>query len=93
MVIVVAGALLILVVVGLLWIQQRAIEPSGSSSEMIGLEGVAQDNFSQEGTVLVMGELWKATTTHGIIARGDRVVVRGRRDGLLLVVERITPSP
>jgi membrane-bound ClpP family serine protease len=90
MVIVVAGALLILVAVALLWLQPGAIEGSGSSSEMIGLEGVAQDNFSQEGTVLVMGELWKATTTHGIITRGDRVVVRGRGDGLILIVERIT---
>ncbi len=88
-----AGVLFILIVVALLWLQRESTERSGNSSEMIGLEGIAQQNFSQQGTVLVNGELWKATTTHGIITRGDRVVVRGRGDGLMLIVERIPSFP
>lgn len=59
------------------------------SSGMRGLEGLAEETFSQEGMVLVRGELWKATANRGIIQKGDRVRVISSRPELLLVVEKI----
>ena len=60
-------------------------DPSG----MLGLEGVAQDNFTSSGLVLVRGELWRATSSHGIVPRGARVRVVEVGPGLSVVVEHV----
>lgn len=56
------------------------------ASGMIGRRGVAQETFTQEGVVLVQGELWRATSNGGIINKGASVEVLGLQPGLLLVV-------
>jgi membrane-bound ClpP family serine protease len=60
-------------------------DPSG----MIGLVGVAQDNFCEHGSVLARGELWQACSARGIVNKGDRVRIVGLESGLTLVVERL----
>jgi membrane-bound ClpP family serine protease len=60
-------------------------DPSG----MIGLIGVAQENFCEHGSVLARGELWQARSARGIVNRGDRVTIVGLESGLTLLVERL----
>ncbi len=55
------------------------------SEELIGAQGIALDDFEKEGWVLVAGEHWQATSTHGL-QRGQSVRVKSRT-GLTLVVE------
>ncbi len=82
------GLLVLAALVGLVWFAGRRSE-SRSRLDMLGLEGVAQGNFSREGMILVRGELWRATARRGLIMKGDRVVVRAVEPGLLLVVEGV----
>lgn len=58
-------------------------------SAMLGLEGEAVETFSSEGMIRVRGELWRATTSRGIIERGRAVRVIALRPGLVLVVEKV----
>lgn len=55
------------------------------SEELIGAGGVALDDFSKEGWVLVGGERWHATCPEGL-KRGQSLRVKART-GLTLVVE------
>jgi len=55
------------------------------SEELIGAGGVALDDFSTEGWVLVGGERWHATCPEGL-KRGQSLRVKART-GLTLVVE------
>jgi len=78
----------VVLLVGLLY------RPAGSAasddpSGMLNQTGVAQGTFTQEGVVVVRGELWRATSDGGIIQKGDKVVVREVRPGLILVVSRV----
>lgn len=86
LVIVVAASALMLVV----WITNK--QGAQESTDMIGLEGVASETFSAEGMIFIRGELWRATTERGIIEKGTPVRVVETRPGLVLVVERISPS-
>jgi len=75
----------------LLWVWRSAFtvgrdDPSG----MIGQLGVAQENFTQEGIILVRGELWRATSLAGIVHKGDSVKVSEVRSGLILVVDKVS---
>ena len=56
----------------------------------IGLLGRAEETFTRQGTILVQGEIWKATTLKGIVQKGDCVKVLGLREGLVLEVERVS---
>ncbi len=56
---------------------------------MVGLKGVAQETFVVQGTILVRGEIWKATSRQGIIQRGESVRVTAMSQGLLLEVEKV----
>ncbi len=58
----------------------------------IGLLGRAEETFARQGTILVQGEIWKATTLKGIVQKGDCVKVLGLREGLVLEVERVSTS-
>jgi membrane-bound ClpP family serine protease len=53
---------------------------------MVGLEGIAEETFSQEGMVFVRGELWKATAERGIIQKGEKILVSEVMPGLKLLV-------
>jgi membrane protein implicated in regulation of membrane protease activity len=77
-----------LLAVGWLYSSAKASETDDPSG-MIGQEGTAQETFTQEGRVLVRGELWKATSDGGIVQKGDTVRVQEVRAGLVLVVHRI----
>jgi membrane-bound ClpP family serine protease len=54
---------------------------------VVGLFGKAEETFTTEGTVMVRGEIWKATSKKGIVRKGDRVRVVRVVTGLLLEVE------
>lgn len=55
---------------------------------LVGLKGIAQGTFAAEGTVHIRGEIWRARSRHGIVEKGDEVVVRAVHDGMVLEVER-----
>jgi membrane-bound ClpP family serine protease len=58
-------------------------DPSG----MVGEVGVAQGTFAADGLILARGELWRATSSAGIVQQGDEVVVQGVGSGLVLIVK------
>lgn len=53
---------------------------------MVGLEGTAIEDVSQSGSVKVRGEIWKARSNSGKIAKGQEIVVVSVEDNLQLVV-------
>ena len=59
-------------------------DPSG----MIGEVGEAQCAFAEDGLVLARGELWRATSSVGIVQQGEKVVVQGVSSGLVLIVKK-----
>ena len=83
-------------VVGLLFIlflrlvRSTNASPKGGDEELtgvVGLIGKANETFTTNGTVMVRGEIWKATAKRGIVREGDRVRVVRLVTGLLLEVE------
>ncbi len=62
-------------------------EPLKGFSSMIGTEGYATSPLAPEGTVKIMGELWRAKGKDGNIEAGSRVYVVGQ-EGLKLVVSK-----
>ena len=63
--------------------------PDEGDGGVVGLVGTAEETFTTAGTVLVRGELWKATARKGIIERGQRVRVVRLREGLTVEVEKV----
>jgi len=61
--------------------------PKTGWEEMIGAEGVAAEDFEEEGQIKVHGERWKARTKEKLL-KGDKARVVGKQ-GLVLIVERI----
>ena len=55
----------------------------------VGLIGRAEETFSDQGTVFVQGEIWKASILKGIVQKGDPVRVVALREGLVLEVEKV----
>jgi membrane-bound serine protease (ClpP class) len=54
--------------------------------QLVGLTAVVETKLDPEGTVLVRGELWRASSNDGsIIAPKYKVLVVGARDHLLVV--------
>ena len=47
------------------------------------------ETFSDTGTIMVRGEIWKAATKRGIVQRGDKVRVVEIGPELTLVVEKV----
>jgi membrane-bound serine protease (ClpP class) len=67
-------------------VQVRRKPPETGVSSMVGTEAVAR----RDGYVLAHGELWRAQTTDGSeLAPGERVVVEGVDEGLVL---RVRPA-
>jgi membrane-bound serine protease (ClpP class) len=79
-------------VAGFLWIAVRksveaaGIKPSHDLDALVGQVGEARTNVSDEGSVLVSGELWSAKSDKAIAAGSTVRVIR--RDGFVLVVEK-----
>jgi membrane-bound serine protease (ClpP class) len=79
-------------VAGFLWIAVRksveaaGIKPSHDLDALVGQVGEARTTVSDEGSVLVSGELWSAKSDKTIAAGSTVRVVR--RDGFVLVVEK-----
>jgi membrane-bound serine protease (ClpP class) len=63
--------------------QRRKIVTGAES--IPGSIGLAQDDFEEDGYVMVMGELWKARSRSGPVARGQQVRVTGRNRFVLEV--------
>jgi membrane-bound serine protease (ClpP class) len=61
--------------------QRRKIVTGAES--IPGSIGLAQDDFEEDGYVLVMGELWKARSRVGAVTRGQQVRVIGRNQFVL----------
>lgn len=55
----------------------------------VGLIGRAEETFTDQGTVLVQGEIWKASNIKGIVQKGDPIRVVALREGLVLEVEKV----
>jgi membrane-bound serine protease (ClpP class) len=85
---VVASAL----VAGFLWIAVRksaeaaTMRPSHDLEGLVGQVGEAKTKVSEEGSVLVAGELWSARSDKAIPAGSEIRVIR--RDGFVLIVEK-----
>jgi membrane-bound serine protease (ClpP class) len=55
---------------------------------MIGKAGVAITELNPKGEVRVEGEIWRAESLSGTIAKGERVNVKVLR-GLVVMVEKV----
>lgn len=86
---VIAAGMVLLAIGGMLLVVQSNRAVSEDPTGTIGLEGEATETFTSSGSVLVRGELWRATATKGIVQKGDRVRVLKAGPGLTLIVERI----
>jgi membrane-bound serine protease (ClpP class) len=82
---------------GFFWIAARKVieaemtRPRHDLTTLIGAEGEAKSEINNEGSVYVDGELWTARSDTAI-AEGTPVRVRAR-DGFVLIVEPLAPSP
>jgi membrane-bound ClpP family serine protease len=56
---------------------------------LVGSIGIVDKDLEPNGTVLIQGELWRASSSDGIgLATGSKIEVTGTRDHLLLVKPR-----
>lgn len=58
------------------------------AESLIGKTGVALTDLTPKGEVRVQGEIWRAESPSGTIAKGDRVTVKALK-GLVVVVEKV----
>jgi membrane-bound ClpP family serine protease len=77
------------------WIARKGMEairlkPSHNLEKLIGQIGLARTEIGQEGSVYVNGEDWTAHS-NVVIPEGSQVRIIGR-EGLVLLVEAITPA-
>jgi membrane-bound serine protease (ClpP class) len=68
-------------------VQARRAPVVTGTSELVGQVGVVRDALSPVGTVFVRGELWKARSGNGPLARGAPIRVGSIDDDLVLEVE------
>jgi membrane-bound serine protease (ClpP class) len=57
------------------------------TEDLIGKTAMAKTGLDPEGTVLYMGELWRAISKSGKIQLGEEVIIKGV-EGLTLTVEK-----
>ncbi len=70
-------------IVAALWKHKKS---AAGDIQLIGLTAVVETTLDPEGTVLVRGELWRATSSDGsVIAPKYKVHVVGAREHLLVV--------
>jgi len=68
----------------------RGVSPAASNSAgLTDAIGEAMETFTDEGKILVHGELWRAASARGVIEKGSKVRVIGYLEGLVLKVERV----
>jgi membrane-bound serine protease (ClpP class) len=58
---------------------------------MIGKAGVSITDLSLKGEVRIEGEIWRAESISGDIAKGEQVSVKALK-GLVVMVERVQTS-
>lgn len=76
------------------WARRSYLNSAPSQhGSLVGVQGVAQSTFLEDGMVLVHGELWKAESRSGIIEKGASVEVVEMLPGLKVVVTRIEVKP
>lgn len=78
------GALLLGVVT--LAIRSRRRVPVTGAEGLVGKDGEAIESVTSKGRVFVQGEIWNATTNSGVIEKGEKIIVLGIKEGLLLEV-------
>jgi len=61
------------------------------AESLIGKVGVALTELAPKGEVRVQGEIWRAQSLSGTIAKGDRVIVTALK-GLVVTVEKVQES-
>ena len=69
--------------------QAQRRKPKVGPEALIGAEGIAITDIDPEGEVRVEGEIWRARSATEHIRRGEKVKIK-RREGLTLIVEKIT---
>ncbi|OIO67725.1 MAG: serine protease [Zetaproteobacteria bacterium CG12_big_fil_rev_8_21_14_0_65_55_1124] len=79
-----SSAIFFILIIGMALKARRRPIVSGSE-EMIGASGLATEDFSEQGNVLVHGESWQATSARPLL-KGQHIRVVSR-DGLTLTVE------
>ncbi len=67
----------------------RSRSTTGSEG-MVGELGEAVENVALSGRVFVKGEYWNACSEEGIIEKGSKIQVLSRKQGLTLIVKKIT---
>lgn len=74
---------------GIAWFGLRAQNEKVSTGEdaLIGAEGEVSEDFSDQGWIMVQGELWQASSNGVSFKKGDKVVVKSR-DHFTLIVSR-----
>jgi membrane-bound serine protease (ClpP class) len=67
-------------------IKVRRTRPQTGQEELVGQEGIVRSVLDPEGYVLVHGELWRARSAGEPLPAGERIVVAGIGDELVLDV-------
>ena len=63
-------------------------KPQTGEEELVGAVAIVREALDPTGLIFVHGELWRARAEEGRVEIGERVVVEGVRDGLVLAVRR-----
>lgn len=66
-------------------IRAQNSKPTTGIEAMTGVIGIALDMFEKTGSVLVKGEIWKAESIAGAIAKDQKIRVTGRKNFTLFV--------
>lgn len=61
-------------------IRAQRLKPSTGAEGIIGETGDVITDLRPEGTVMVHGEIWNATSTEGTIRKGSRIIVEGTKE-------------
>ncbi len=85
-----ATVLGILLLAVLMTVAKATLQPRVTGAEaMIGARGKALETVSTSGSVLVQGEIWKAVSVAGIVAKDSEIEVLSVRDGLILEIREV----
>jgi membrane-bound serine protease (ClpP class) len=90
-VVVTVSALMVLWIVGRRSMEAVQRAPAFDMQHLIGQTGEARNDFTDEGTVYVMGEEWTARANRPV-RQGSRIRVTGREGLVLLVEEEINQT-
>jgi membrane-bound ClpP family serine protease len=78
--------LCVVLAMGMLIAVSRHKKSSTRQLNLVGSTGIVDQDLEPQGTVIIQGELWRASSSEGTrLAAGSRVEVIGTLDHLLLV--------